>query len=79
MRRVENPPPPPVRNYAHYHQALAGVQLGLGYTLALEVPIELPPVGIILLRNGPSPPAASTLIKALHEETMDIGGQTAPE
>ncbi len=27
MRRVENPPPPPVRNYAHYHQALAGVQL----------------------------------------------------
>ncbi|WP_338512206.1 hypothetical protein [Pseudomonas poae] len=55
------------------------MQLGLGYTLALEVPIELPPVGIILLRNGPRPPAASTLIKALHEETLDIGGQTAPE
>lgn len=59
---------------AHYLESV-----GLGYTLALEVPIELPPVGIILLRNGPRPPAASTLIKALHEETLDIGGQTAPE
>ncbi|WP_338486631.1 hypothetical protein VRB68_12500 [Pseudomonas trivialis] len=59
---------------AHYLESV-----GLGYTVPLEVPIELPPVGIILLRNGLRTPVADTLIKALHEQTMDIRGETAPQ
>lgn len=59
---------------AHYLESI-----GLGHTLALEVPIELPSVGIILLRNGLRTPVASTLIDALHEQAMDIRGETAPE
>lgn len=53
--------------------------IGLGHTLALEVPIELPSVGIILLRNGLRTPVAGTLIDALHEQALEIRGEVAPE
>jgi len=59
---------------AHYLQCV-----GIGYTLPLAVPIELPPVGIILLRNGLKPPVAQTLIDALHAQARDIKGEMTPE
>nr|WP_277931681.1 MULTISPECIES: LysR substrate-binding domain-containing protein [unclassified Pseudomonas] len=59
---------------AHYLESV-----GLGHALPLEVPIELPSVGIILLRNGLRTPVAGTLIDALHEKARDIRGETAPE
>lgn len=51
---------------------------GIGYTLQLDVPIELPPVGIIVLRNGLKTPVARTLIDALHAQARDIRGETTP-
>ncbi len=59
---------------AHYLQSA-----GIGYTLPLDVPIELPPVGIIVLRNGLKTPVARTLIDALHAQARDIRGETVPE
>ncbi|UUQ65637.1 LysR family transcriptional regulator [Pseudomonas fuscovaginae UPB0736] len=59
---------------AHYLQCV-----GIGYTLPLAVPIELPPVGIILLRNGLKTPVAQTLIDALHAQARDIKGEMTPE
>lgn len=59
---------------AHYLESI-----GLGHALPLAVPIELPSVGIIQLRNGLRTPVASSLIAALHEQAMDISGETALE
>ena len=58
---------------AHYLQ-----RAGIGYALPMDVPIELPPVGIIMLRNGLKAPVARTLIDALHAQAREIRNQAAP-